>query len=457
MTTMQEHAIAIARVSSVKQREEDQRPGLVAYAERKGYTLDEMVPVHGRSAFHGKHVKAILAAVDKHVRHGGATVVIFRHVDRSSRQGVFEGFDLLKKIMDAGARVEFSEQEYLTDQPGMIGMFFDMAKRESEVKRDRKLQGNRVKKANGELVGRTPWGYDPVLKNGVQVGIAPNALGRKWIPVIFTEAVAGKSLRAIQTMLAGIPSPQKNSAWNEASIRRVIANTTYYGSMTSNPNMKIESLVSVELHKQANLAVAARIRRGGPEAVKNEPTLVRPFCGGCWGKKREGAPSGKSPMYRVNSFGKYSYYACKGHGAARKSCGGPVIPVADLDKAIDELMAADAGPHMVPEYVAGDDSDEQRSVINEKIRVALEAGDYMLMAQLGQEAMQIGPSVRKSSIEMVDSGITVGRHWESLSPSEKRDELKRWTVIAYPDKVDMFRQVLPGGRSRIADIDPDAP
>ena len=99
---MSEHCIVIPRVSAPKQREEDQTPGLIAYADRQGYTVDEVVPVHGRSEFHGKHVKMILAAVDKYVKHGTATVVIFRHVDRSSREGVFKGFDLLNKIMCCG-------------------------------------------------------------------------------------------------------------------------------------------------------------------------------------------------------------------------------------------------------------------------------------------------------------------------------------------------------------------
>jgi hypothetical protein len=47
------HAIAIARVSTLKQRQEDQQPGLVTYSERQGYVLDDIVDVHGRSAFHG--------------------------------------------------------------------------------------------------------------------------------------------------------------------------------------------------------------------------------------------------------------------------------------------------------------------------------------------------------------------------------------------------------------------
>lgn len=254
----------------------------------------------------------ILAAVDKYVRHGSATVVVFRHVDRSSREGVFKGFDLLSRIMEAGARVEFSEQEYLGDQPGMIGMFFDMAKKESQIKQDRTLQGNGVKRAKGELVGRVPWGYDPVLKGNVQVGIKPNALGREWIPRIFHEAIAGASLRQIADLLRPISSsPQKSNAWSEHTIRRIIANTTYYGSMTGNPNITFEPLVTVELYKQANAAIASRVARGRG-TVKYEPVLVRPYCGACYGDKRDGAPNGLSPMYRsvknvARGRGRYDY------------------------------------------------------------------------------------------------------------------------------------------------------
>lgn len=57
------HAIAIARVSTLKQRQEDQRPGLVTYSERQGYVLDDIVEVHGRSAFHGKHKGLLLDLV----------------------------------------------------------------------------------------------------------------------------------------------------------------------------------------------------------------------------------------------------------------------------------------------------------------------------------------------------------------------------------------------------------
>lgn len=430
---MTEHAIAIARVSSMKQHEEDQRPGLQAYADRKGYTLDEMIPVHGRSAFHGKHVKHILAAVDKHVRNGQASIVIFRHVDRSSREGVFEGFDLLKKIMDAGARVEFSEQEYLTEQPGLIGLFFDLAKKESEIKQDRKVQGNAAKRARGELVGSVPWGYEPVMRDDVRVGIKPSPLGRKWVPLVFHAAAEGKTLRTISDILRGVPSPARKGVWDMTTLARLIANPTYHGSMRGNPNMKFEPLVPVELWQKANLAVKTR-SNGGRGVLKGEPRFVIPVCDECLGVQREGCPDGVSPMYistTTNRQGRtYRYYYCRGTGPVRKGCGAPVIPVPLLDEAIDRHMAADTRPHPETKFVPGDDTSEARALINEKIRVAQEAGDYLLVAQLAQEAMAIGPSERKAELIRVDSGITVGQHWQGLSPAEKRDELTRWRVYA---------------------------
>ena len=337
----------------------------------------------------------------------------------------------MNKIMAAGARVEFSEQEFLNSNPGWLGPLLELAKQESEIKRDRKLQGNTKKRANGELIGRIPWGYDPVFDatGKIRVNIKPNALGKEWIPRIYAAAVDGKSLNTISGMLKGIPSPQGNGLWDDATIRRLIARKTYYGQMRNNPNMKFDALVGVELWKQANLAVTSRYRRGRG-TVKLEPALAKPFCAACWRVKREGAPSGKSPMYRKTRNG-YTYYSCTGHGPGRKSCGGAGVPLQAFDAAIDDKLSKYEHTHQVREYVAGDDNAERRAVINEKIRTAQEAGDYLLVAQLAQEAMEIGPTVRKGSVELVELVQKFGAYWKTLSQTEKREELAaNWTVIA---------------------------
>jgi DNA invertase Pin-like site-specific DNA recombinase len=422
-----EHAIAIARVSSQKQREEDQRPGLTKFADGQGYELDAMVEIHGRSAFHGRHLKQVL-------RQGDATVVIFRDVDRSSRQGAQATFDLRGEIIKAGGRMEFAGQQYLNDQRNqniMLGILAEAAREESETKQRRKLQGNQVRAARGEVNGRPAWGYDLRCVAGKQI-LLPNDLGRRWIPLIFLAAVDGKSLRSIQTMLRGVSSPQQNDAWNEATIRRLIASPTYHGGRVGKGNMDYEALVTTELWLQANAAVKARTKTGRGTTTR-EPALARPVCGACHGVKRDGAPDGTSPMYR-KSRGGHDYYTCTGQGAARKSCGAKVIPCDRLDAAIDAAMARRSEPHYELVWLAGDDKAQQLVGINEKIAAAAKDGRYDLIPALSAQAEELtAQPVRKARTVKRKSGKTVGQHWQSLDLASQRDELVKWEIIAYQD------------------------
>lgn len=467
----QEHAIAVARVSTLKQREEDQRPGLRKYVNGKGYELDAMIEIHGQSAFRGKHLKQLHKAVDDYVSNGEATVVVLRDVDRSSRQGVYEGYRLILKIMDAGARVEFAapDQQFLNDQPEMLGIYFKMAQAESEVKRERRLQGMTVKREKGELNGRVPWGYDPVFdaSGKIRINITPNELGRRWVKVIYESVVDGKSLRTIQTMLRGVPSPQRNGVWNEATIRRLIERPTYYGGRVGRGNMEYEALISYELWRQANDAIKARAKLGR-STTKLPPTLARPICGACYGIMREGAaknvknedgtstlvPDGRSPMYRTSHFG-HDYYACKGHGPVRKGCGTKVIPIPLLDKEINRVMATQQRPHYEKVWIPGDDRAQQLADIDAEINAAMSGNHYELLTGLSEKAADIiRQPIRKARIGKRPSGMTVGQHWETLDLDGKRDELTNWEIIAYPD-----------GRVRITgpwqdvpdDFDPDNP
>lgn len=432
-----EHCICIARVSKGKQRSEDQRPELTAYAERKGYTLDALVTVQGHSAFTGKQVKHIKAAVDQHVKNGDACVVVFRHVDRSSRQGTFEGHKLISYIHDAGARVEFSSQEFLNDQPGLLGMFFEMAKQESKIKQDRSIQGHAVKRAKGEVIGKIPWGYDKVLDSrGVQVGMVPSTLGREWIPRIFHAAINGSSLQTIAEMLQGIPTASGNKVWNVTGVRQLLIRTTYYGHMPSNPNLEYEPLITVEEFKAANAAMQAR-RDNGRGTVKHEAPLVRPVCGECLGVVRDGCPSGRSPMY-VHRSKSFAYMRCMGHGPGRKSCGTPLVRVDALYDAVEHIMANDSRPHMTMQYFRGSDNSEAHEILLERMSAAQQSGDWLQVAQIAQEIAALGPVERKASAQYVPSGKTVGERWATLSPVEKRDEMGRWEVIVYRDRIQVF-------------------
>jgi DNA invertase Pin-like site-specific DNA recombinase len=450
-----EHALLIPRVSAGRQNEENQLPLMQAFSHAKGYIVDAVVPIHAKSAFHGKHLKQVLAAVEEYIRKGNATVVIFRDVDRSSRQGAQATFDLRGEIIRAGGRIEFSGQEYLNDQRTqemLLGLLATAAREESETKSRRKLQGNAVRATRGEVIGKTAWGYTVALVDGLNI-LVPTEVGREWIPRIYGLAVEGKSIRYIRDLLdrKGVSGPAQTGTWSEMTIRRIIHSPTYKGERVGKGSMTYEALVSAELWQQANLALEGRQKRGRG-TVKREQALLRPYCGKCWGVLRDGAannvkkedgtvelvPSGRSPMYRVGagSGTTWNYYVCKGHGPARRSCGAPAIPEATLDQVVETVMAADKRPHWTLEFIPGDDTAEKLAKLNDAIALAGRMGDYTKVAELAAEAEQIRQQPhRKGRTERRETGKTVGEHWQTLGLAEKREELLKWTVVAWPGNV----------------------
>lgn len=451
-----EHVILIPRVSTGGQKEENQLPLMQAFAEGQGYIVDAVVPINGKSAFHGRHLKYVRAAVEQYIKSGNATVVIFRDVDRQSRQGAQAAFDLRGEIIRAGGRMEFSGQEYLNEQRTqemLLGLLATSAREESETKSRRTLQGNTAKALAGELIGKTSWGYSVGMVDGLRV-LVPNELGREWVPRIYGLAAEGKSLEYIRNLLSaeGVESPMKSKEWNVTGIRRLIVSPTYKGDRKGKGNMVYEPLVSAELWQVANTALKAR-QAGFQSGERLVTALAKPYCGNCWGVLRDGAaknvrqpdgtfklvPTGKSPMYRNTSykFGKrYTYYICTGSGPAKKSCGAPAIPEAELDKAIDKIMSNDKRPHWVLDYIPGDDNAETIARLNDAIALAGREMNYTKVAELAAEAEQVrNLPHRRGRTERRDTGITVGKNWERLGPDEKREELLKWNIVAWPDHV----------------------
>jgi DNA invertase Pin-like site-specific DNA recombinase len=439
-----EHVVLAARVSTVKQREEDQLPDLLGFAEEMGYVVDHILRIKGRSAFHGKHLKQLHAAIRDHVELGDATVVIFCDPDRGSRQGAQAAYDLRGLVLRSGGRMEFSGMRKLNDQrtqEAELARVAENAREESEIKRARKLRGNAARRRAGKVIGIAPWGY--AILNDILV---PTALGRVWVPQIYEWCARGKSLRAIALRLkaAGVPSPGKNDTWIEASVRRLITNPTYKGERPNKGNMEYEALVSAELWADANAALVGRNKKAGRGPVKQEPLLVRPICGVCLGWKRDGCPSGRSPMYRSPSYrrGKtYSYIGCFGHGPCRKACGAKFIPEADFNAALDKAMRGDTRPHWEEKYTPGNDTSEQLAKINAEIAQATQDRNYALVAKLGEQAQRIEDTqeVVKATIEIKNSGRAIGQHWASLTTdAERRDYLESSgvTVIARMDPVE---------------------
>src|SRR5262245_49706207 len=89
----------------------------LAYCKRKGLALDDSLTLHdlGVSAFRGDNAtQGHLAAFLEAVRIGrvpAGSVLIVESVDRISRQGIDEGYDLCKKILKSGVYIVTLEPE----------------------------------------------------------------------------------------------------------------------------------------------------------------------------------------------------------------------------------------------------------------------------------------------------------------------------------------------------------
>lgn len=451
-----EHVILIPRVSTVRQKEENQLPLMQDFANTRGYITDAVIPINGKSAFHGRHLKQVLKAINEYIRQGNATVIIFRDVDRSSRQGAQATFDLRGEIIRAGGRMEFSGQEYLNDQRTqemLLGLLATSAREESETKSRRTLQGNTAKALAGELTGKPSWGYTVGKVNGLRI-LVPNKLGREWVSRIYNLAAEGKSLEYIRNLLSAnnVESPMKSKEWNVTGIRRLIVSPTYKGDRKGKGNMVYESLVSAELWQVANTALKTR-QTGFKTGERLVAALVKPYCGACWGILRDGAaknvkqpdgtiklvPTGKSPMYRHTSYkyGRcYTYYICSGSGPAKQSCGAPAILESELDNAVNKIMSSDTRPHTVLDYIPGDDNAETIARLNDAIALAGREMNYTKVAELAAEAERVRQQPhRRGHAERRETGLTVGKNWDALNLAERREELSKWTVLAWPGSV----------------------
>jgi DNA invertase Pin-like site-specific DNA recombinase len=151
MQTSSRKAFSYVRFSHPSQAEGDslrrQFERAQAHCDRKGWILENLKPDKGVSAFRGKnaavgYLAEFLRMIETgRVKPGDALIV--ENVDRISRQGIDEGYDLIKKILKAGIiLVTLSpEREYdasavtrLTKGALELQIILERAAEESEAK-----------------------------------------------------------------------------------------------------------------------------------------------------------------------------------------------------------------------------------------------------------------------------------------------------------------------------------
>src|SRR5437016_5712371 len=229
MITHQKTTVAFSyvRFSSRKQEQGDSRRRQTdlaeAYCQRRGWTLSQKSYQDlGVSAFRGKNALVgnlgeFLKAVQSEAVPPGS-VLIVESLDRISRQGIDEGYDVVKRILKAGIRLvtlaperEFdaSATKSLSKGALEIQLILERAAEESERKSERitaAWAARRKKARRGEdvvVAGPLPsW----IEKKGSKLHLIPEraAVVRR----IFNLAASGYGRsRIVQTLKAeGVPS-----------------------------------------------------------------------------------------------------------------------------------------------------------------------------------------------------------------------------------------------------------
>ena len=232
-------AAIYCRVSSTSQEENTSLSTQLASC-RKAATSSRWGIVHEEQEVHtgaDLHGRPGLRRVRDLVRQGKVDVVLCHALDRLSRKQAHLAI-VADECAQAGVRLEFVTEEF---ENSAVGEFIRAAKSfAAEIEREkiieRTVRGKRARAESGRPIpGRkAPYGYvwaDAVSKDRLVEHQIEGGVVRR----IFSEVVAGKSLRAIAAGLTddGHPSPTGNAHWARTTLHVMLRLPTYSGSMTA--------------------------------------------------------------------------------------------------------------------------------------------------------------------------------------------------------------------------------
>lgn len=219
-------AYGYVRVSTEEQAEfgvslQAQQERLKAWCLAMGHELQQVFIDEGISGYRLDKRPGLQTALKTVTQTGGVLVVA--SMSRLSRSTA-ETIQIAEQLNSAGADlVSLSEQIDTTTAAGK--MIFRMMAVLNEFERD--LISERVKdamshkKAQGQRVGKVPFGYD---LDADGVSLHPNEFEQSIIQTIHDLRTSGLSLRAIADELTrrGIPTKEGGQDWKHTTIQRII-------------------------------------------------------------------------------------------------------------------------------------------------------------------------------------------------------------------------------------------
>jgi site-specific DNA recombinase len=295
-------------------------------------------------------------------------VVLITEPDRLARNYVHQML-LLEELEKRGIRVEFLDHP-MSDDPHdrlLLQIRGAVAEYERTLITDRMRRGRLMKYRAGKLLpwGRPPYGYrvdpdHPRDPDGVRLDEAEVAIVSQMFEWYLEPSVTLYRVAKRLTNL-GLPTPMGKSRWSVSTVRSILMNHTYTGTVYANrlrtvpakrrlsalrpigkgessiqrPKeewipIPVPSVVTQETFDQVQTKMSLNQQKA-PRNNKAHQYLLRSLvsCGKCR----------LSAHARTLHNGKYHYYVCKGHtDALRKApgerCKSRYVPVSQLDELV---------------------------------------------------------------------------------------------------------------------------
>jgi DNA invertase Pin-like site-specific DNA recombinase len=216
-------AYSYVRFSTPEQQKGDsfrrQTERTADYCAKRGWRFDDTLTLHdlGVRAFRGRNalvgnLRTFLDAIDRGTVKPGSAFIV-ESVDRITRQGIDEGYDLCKRILKAGVHIVTlcPEREYgpeavkkLASGALELQLILERAAEESEMKADR-IRHAWAKWRTDAAAGkrRPPPGKMPSWMTWNGTAFAPDEGAAAAIGLMFRHAADGLSIRTIVDRLNG--------------------------------------------------------------------------------------------------------------------------------------------------------------------------------------------------------------------------------------------------------------
>jgi site-specific DNA recombinase len=302
-------------------------------------------------------VRPVLEQVRALVRERLVSAVICYSSDRLSRDSMQLLF-FVDEVLKAGAKLHFVTENFEDSETGRLILYVRGFASALERQRiiERTIRGKKARLQAGKLIGASPlYGY--TLQDGKREMVQAQA---EVVKRIFTEAVAGRAIRAVAAGLTadGIPSPRGKATWGRSTVIRILHEEAYRG-LTVAWKWKTEGNRLVRRPEEERILlpegttprivsdddwfrVQARLERNGEVAARNlkhaEQYLSRGHivCGHC------GFPMWGETRLRYGSWS--AEYRCRGRtghvgSTCRKGQGLPSISGERLDQFVWEQVA----------------------------------------------------------------------------------------------------------------------